>query len=204
MKSRVTTKQGDPGTTRVLSGEILPKTDPLLEATGWVDALRAHLALNRLELLQSDLADRQEQADFLLWVLHVLFLVGTEVNDPKNTKPEYRQETLGEHHLDRLERRQSALEERLDLPKAFIVCAATPLAAQLDITATTCRTLERRLLALKQATPQFDTTHLLPFINRLSDTLYILARHAEGGRHQAVDYSVLDSFGDAGESHTSV
>jgi cob(I)alamin adenosyltransferase len=180
MASHVTTKKGDDGTSRALSGEVLPKCHPVMECTGAVDSLRAQIALLRLTI-----------AELLNWMLHCLFLMGTEVNDPENTHPEYRQDTIGPRHLTRLEAAQSQLEAGLQLPRAFIVAASNVPAAQADLTATIARVLERRIVALKQETAAFDTAHLLPFINRLSDFFFVLARHLEQGDHRPVDYNVL-------------
>ena len=70
MKSQVTTKKGDLGTTRTLAGDVLSKADPVIECSGWLDALRAHIALLRLNILQQTPEDHEQLADFLLWLLH--------------------------------------------------------------------------------------------------------------------------------------
>ena len=192
MGSRVTTKNGDTGTTRTLSGALISKGDIVLECTGRVDALRAHLALLRLQVLERQARDAEAHAASLLWLIHACFLVGTEVNDPEAVHPEYRFDTLGAKHLAVLEREQARLEARITLPRAFISTASNLLAAQADIAATIARDLERELVRLKAAIPAFDTEYLIPFVNRASDYLYILARDLEEGQHVAVDYSVLE------------
>lgn len=192
MPSRVTTKKGDSGATRTLSGDIVSKSDLVLDCTGYLDALRAQLARLRLMLLRENAIDYDEHAEFLFWLLHVLFLVGTEVNDPEAKHPEYRVDTVQPKHLERLEAEQARLEGRLELPKAFIVSAANPAAAESDLCATVCRTLERNVVRLREATPDFDARQILPFLNRLSDYLFVLARHLEQGNHIPVDYTVLD------------
>jgi len=192
MKSRVTTGVGDSGATRTLAGEMTPKSHPILEATGQVDSLRAHLALIRLEILGSDHEDREAVAAALFWLLHVCFLVGTEVNDPEALHPEYRKETVGEKHLRFLEKDQTQMEGRITFPRAFIVSASSPLPARVDVAVTVARSLERSIVRLKEAVPAFEARHILAFVNRLSDYLYVLARYLEDGHHIAVDYSVLD------------
>ena len=71
--------------------------------------------------------------------------------------------------------------------------AGTPLAAEIDYNAALVRGLERALVGLKEAVPEFRGEALLAFVNRLSDYLFILARTVEGGQHQTVDYSALDA-----------
>lgn len=192
MKSRVTTKQGDRGTTRTLAGDWVSKGDPLIECGGWVDTLRAQIALLRVQLVEKMPEEYEEIGDFLFWLLHCCFLLGTACNDPLNKKPEYRRGDIGPLHLARLEQEQERLEERVRLPRAFIVCASSLHAAQADVAVTTARTLERHIVRLKETAPEFDAEHIIAFVNRLSDFLYVLARFLENGQHQSVDYSVLD------------
>lgn len=189
MKSQVTTGKGDHGETRILGGEVLPKSHPVLECTGSLDTLRAHLAMLRLETVK---AGHNDLAEFLLWVLHTCFLMGTAINDPKRRHHEYRIEDISEKHLRRLEAEQARLENETPLPRAFIAAASNPAAAWADLTATVARTLERNLVRLKEAEPAFEAEAILAYVNRLSDFLFILARRLEEGRHQTVDYSVLD------------
>lgn len=190
MKSHVTTGQGDTGQTRILSGDWVSKAHPILECTGWLDALRAQLALVRQNILHENPPGAEDHARFILWLLHCCFLVGSAVNDPLRKKPEYRMGEITNAYLARLEQEQARLEDHLELPRAFIACAANPLAAQIDLTTTTARTFERSLVRLKEALPEFDAEKLLAFCNRLSDYLYILARTLENGQHHPVDYTL--------------
>ena len=192
MTSPVTTKRGDTGTTMILAGERLPKSHPILQTTGKVDSLRAQTALLRMQILERGTAQQRELDEALFWLLHCYFLIGTAVNDPKGIHPEYRQADLDASHLARLEEIQTALEARVSLPQSFIVSASNSLAAQADVVATVARELERALVQLKEAIPEFEVTAILAFVNRLSDSLYIMARFLEEGNHVPVDYSVLD------------
>ncbi|MBI1318363.1 MAG: hypothetical protein GC168_05345 [Candidatus Hydrogenedens sp.] len=195
MKSFVTTKNGDAGTTRLISGEIVSKDHPAVVCTGVLDCFRAELARLRLRVIESGRSDANELGDFLFWLLHVCFLVGTQVNDPKRRHPEYRIQEVGEAHLTRLEAHQAQLEAGLNIPRQFIVSATSVLAAETDCCATHARELERAIVALQREEPQFDAVHLLCFVNRLSDYLVVLARHLEDGNHLPVDYTVLGPEG---------
>lgn len=192
MKSQVTTKQGDEGNTRSLAGDTLSKSHIIIECTGCVDEARAHTALLRHLILEAKPDDHEQWGEFLFWLTHVYFLIGTACNDPQNKHPEYRHGEVSDKHMDRLEAVQRDLEARITLPKQFVATASNTLAAQTDVTTTVVRRLERRLVALKEAVPEFDAAHILPFVNRLSDTLYMLARFLDNGNHVVVDYTVLD------------
>ena len=190
-RSQVTTKRGDQGETTALSGEHYSKSHPIMECTGAVDELRAQTALARLLVIDQAGPHCGEIGDFLFWLLHAYFLIGTACSDPRNLHPEYRHDCIGPLHLDKLEAFQTHLEQRVTLPHAFIVSAATTVSAHMDIAASVARRLERNLVRLKESVPEFDITHLYPFVNRLSDTLFMLARLLDGGEYQTVDYGVL-------------
>ncbi len=192
MRSQVTTKRGDQGKTVTISGDEYSKSHPLLECCGDLDALRAETALCRLEVMKSGREDAEELGAFLFWLLHVYFLVGTQCNDPENKRPEFRKGEVGETHLARLEEMQARLEAEVRLPKAFVVSASNELAARFDLLCTSARRLERGVVRLKEAVPEFAAAEILCFVNRLSDFLYILARYLEDGEHTALDYGVLE------------
>lgn len=189
MKSQVTTGQGDRGATRLLSGEVVPKHHPVVEATGALDTLRARLAYTRLVLLERE-PERRREADALWWLAHACFLMGSELSDPLNRKPQWKRGLVGAGHLAWLEREQAWLEEQVRLPRAFIVSAAGIPAAEVDLTAVAAREFERRLTAVAEMYPESRLAALFPFVNRLSDFLFLLARHLDHGRWQIVDYDL--------------
>jgi cob(I)alamin adenosyltransferase len=192
MKSQVTTKKGDTGETGALSGDRYPKSHPIMECVGTLDELRVHTAMARLRIVEEQPEGHRELADFLFWLLHVYFLIGSACSDPFDRHPEYRKGRVSRTHLDKLEAFQQRIEEQTPLPHAFIVSPRTMLAAQVDLACTTVRRLERNLVRLKEAVPEFDGVGIFAFVNRLSDSMYMLARYVERPDHCTVDYSVLD------------
>ena len=123
MKSRVTTKRGDHGETTALSHDAHPKSHPIIECVGVVDELRAHIALVRQLLLAARPGGHDETAAFLLWLLHVHFVIGAMCSDPLRKRPEYHKGFLADEHLARLEGEQARLERGLSLPRGFVVSA---------------------------------------------------------------------------------
>lgn len=189
--AKVTTRVGDGGTTRTLGGDVVSKGDLVIECTGQVDTLRAQIALLRLEILNADCPDREELGEFLFWLLHCCFVAGSAVSDPGNKHPEFRPVDIGPDHAARVEAEQERLQAGLALPKAFIVSAGNLVAARADVVATQARALERCVVRLPEREANFDEKDLLVFLNRLSDYLFVLARHLDGGNHQTVDYGLL-------------
>lgn len=164
-----------------------------MECTGALDELRAQTAFARLMLIERDAVRYADEAAFLLWLLHAYFSIGAQCSDPANRHPEYRTVDISPEHLAHLEAFQARLEERVRLPRAFIVTGANLQAASIDVAATFARRLERAIVRLHEAVPGFEAVQLLPFVNRLSDTLFMLARHVDGGDFHVVDYDAIGS-----------
>ena len=157
-----------------------------------LDELRAQTALVRLRILDERPEDCDRLADFLLWLLHVYFLIGSACSDPLNKHPEFRKRDLKPGDLAKLEAEQQWLEEQTPLPRSFIVSASNMLSGQADVACTVVRRLERNLVRLQEHVPEFEAADLLVFVNRLSDFLFMLARKLEHPTHMTVDYKVLD------------
>lgn len=189
-RSQVTSKRGDQGETTTLGGDDVSKSHPVIECCGCVDELRAYLALVRQQTLAQRPND-SESSEFLLWLLHCCFAVGSQCSDPRNAHPEYRKADITASHVKKLEAFQQKFEDEVKLPKQFIVSATNELAAQVDIATTIVRRLERAIVRVKEIEPSFDCATMLVFVNRLSDTLYMLARKFDDGKHQTVDYTLL-------------
>lgn len=161
-----------------------------MDAVGAVDEFRAHVAI-LLQMLRQDRPHDEESATLLRWIMTATFPIGTECSDPEREKPSYRALELTQSHLNHLEEEQARMEASIEWPNAFIIGASTQLAAQADLAAISARTLERKVVGLREAYPAFGAEVIFPFVNRLSDTLYVLARHLEDGKHDPVDYGLL-------------
>ena len=189
-RSQVTSKRGDKGETTTLGGDDVSKAHPVIECCGCVDELRAYLALVRQQTLAQRPDDTESEA-FLLWLLHCCFAIGSQCSDPRNSHPEFRNAYIGDAHVKKLESFQQEIEDDVKLPKQFVVSASNELAARTDIATTIARRLERAIVRVKEIEPTFDCATMLVFVNRLSDTLYMLARKFDDGKQQTVDYTLL-------------
>ena len=211
-KNSITTGIGDEGQTRTLGGEMISKADPIIEACGALDRLRAQTALLRLQLEEAPSAedilamgemlgldpdedlpeesesDPGEYVPVLDWLLSLYFMMGAAISDPTRKSPKAHHGGVTADHIQDIEREQGELEEQCDIPKGFIIGASNQLAAHADIVATLARDLERSLARLKETNPDFTDQNVLIFVNRLSDYFYMLARVLEEGNHQYVAY----------------
>lgn len=165
------TGRGDGGTTRLYSGEEVPKDAPPLEALGDLDELGCLLGLARLE------ARRQSTREALLSLQRRLFDVGAElVTSPD--KAEALPARAGPESIGQLEKQGLVLEGLRRLPEDFVVPGATLAAAHLDLARAVARRCERRVTALCRD-GWCRNSHLPVWMNRLSDYLWLLARSEE-------------------------
>jgi cob(I)alamin adenosyltransferase len=169
---KIYTRKGDDGTTGLLYGGRVPKDDPLPMAYGDVDEAQAFLGLARAE------ADRGGELDELLihverdlWVL-MADLATEAANRHKLTEGA---SLVTAAMVERLEDQIDALSTRFEAPTEFVVPGQHRTAALLDVARTVVRRAERS--ALRAADP---SSHVVPYLNRLSDLLWTVARWQEG------------------------
>ena len=178
-RSAVATGRGDDGTTGLLfGGERVAKDDIRTEAYGTVDEAVAAMGLARVELAEAGAA---ELAATILRLQRELFVVGAELA----TNPEAR-----DRAQDGVTRVSAAMVEGVDallreaeagieLPREFVVPGETRASAALELARTLLRRAERRTVTLAREDADIAEGRTLPYLNRLADLLWILARAAE-------------------------
>ncbi|MBL8778022.1 MAG: cob(I)yrinic acid a,c-diamide adenosyltransferase [Acidimicrobiales bacterium] len=170
---KIYTKKGDDGTTGLLYGGRVPKDSPLPTAYGEVDEAQAVLGLARAD------AERGGELDTLLIGLERdLWVLMAELA----TSPEHRDRLtpgaslVTEEMVLALEAQIDAVSERFELPTEFVVPGENRLSATLDLGRTVVRRAERHALSAVE-----DGSQVVPYLNRLSDLLWALARWQGGG-----------------------
>lgn len=166
---KIYTKTGDDGTTGLLGNGRVFKDDPRIDSYGTVDELNAMLGLARAG------QGLDSQADALIaLVQNELFAVGAALADPN---PEGRfHNAVAEGYAGRLEAEIDRLEAELPPLTQFILPGGTAAAAQIHLARTICRRAERLVVHLGHQ-PGVDVPHhLIAYLNRLSDFLFVLAR----------------------------
>jgi cob(I)alamin adenosyltransferase len=171
--TRIYTKAGDTGTTRLTNNEQVPKTDPRIAAYADVDECNAAIGV---ALALGGLAEEIEAV--LTVVQNDLFDVGADLSNPITPNSEYPPLRVTEEYVTRLEGWCDAFNGQLSKLDSFVLPGGTPGAALLHAARTVARRAERRAWALLEHDP--DRTGVLPakYLNRLSDLLFILARFA--------------------------
>ena len=169
---KIYTRKGDDGTTGLLYGGRVGKDSPATTACGDVDEAQAALGLARAT------AERGSELDELVVGLQRdLWVLMAEVS----TGPDRRDRLVAGRTLvtaDMVERLEPLIDDlttRFDPPTEFVLPGQTPTAAALDLARTVVRRAERSAVAAAAA-----GSHVVPYLNRLSDLLWTMARWQEG------------------------
>ncbi len=174
--TKVYTRTGDRGTTRLVGGLEVPKDHPRIEAYGTIDELNSVLGVCRSFLDGLPEAPRARLDALLAEIQDDLFNVGTELATP----PDARWEGLylpGESDVKRLEDAIDALNDDLEPLQEFVLPGGGRAGAFLHQARTVCRRAERRALALVPEQPDLEAGGLR-YLNRLSDLLFVASRWA--------------------------
>ena len=174
---RIYTRKGDTGTTGLLfGGARVSKADLRTDAYGTTDEAVSALGLARAALGEGELSE------LIVRLQRELFVVGAELA----THVEKRQKLIDgvtrvtaemttalEHEID-------ALEAKHAMPVEFVVPGETMAGAAVDLARTSVRRAERRAVALTNEGGLPDS-QVVPYLNRLADLLFVVARAADGG-----------------------
>ena len=176
---------GDRGMTSLLSGELVPKTHPRVEACGELDELASVLGACAASLAGDGGELRREIQDIQGTLLHIGASLATSDDSP--TAAMLR--GLGAEDIRALERAIERIEAALPPLQGFILPGGHPSAAWAHVARTVCRRAERRALAIPA--DRGETSRLaviVAWLNRLSSYLFVLARfcNAEHGVQETV------------------
>ncbi|HSK51801.1 MAG TPA: cob(I)yrinic acid a,c-diamide adenosyltransferase [Clostridia bacterium] len=184
--SAVATGRGDDGTTGLLfGGERISKDDARAEAYGTIDEAVATLGLARAELgLKRQLGvvppGLAGIADLILRIQRELFVVAAELatNPAAWDRLEDDRTRVSAAMVEGLDGLLRDLEAHVEMPTEFVVPGESRTSAAIEIARTVLRRAERRAVALDRD-GMVPGPHLLPYLNRLADLLWVLARATE-------------------------
>jgi len=168
---KIYTRGGDKGETSLAGGKRVPKHSLRVDAYGTVDEANAFIGLARLKTEGSaDLSLSRIQND--------LFDLGADLARPQGDPEDDAEKNalrITQPQIDRLEAEIDALNENLDPLKSFVLPGGSDAAAYLHAARTIVRRAERLATALMEIEPVNDKAVI--YLNRLSDHLFVLARH---------------------------
>jgi len=167
--TRIYTKSGDEGMTGLGGGRRVSKDSARVRAYGTVDELNSTigvaLALGLTERLTTELASVQNE----------LFDLGSDLCWPEDDERRGAIPTVQPHHVEKLERLIDEFNAVVGPLTNFLLPGGSPGAAQLHVARTVCRRAERETITLSHDEPIGEL--VLPYLNRLSDALFVMARY---------------------------
>ena len=184
--TRIYTRTGDQGETRLVDMSVAAKTDPRVAAYGDVDEANSTIGL---VLTLPDLDDRVRRV--LAQVQNELFDLGADLGNPLADSYEFEPLRITADYVERLEQWCDNFGESLPALHSFILPGGNPAGAWLHIARTTIRRAERTAWQAVEAygtepaqagtdRPGGVNPLAIHYLNRLSDLLFILSRVANG------------------------
>ena len=178
---KVYTKTGDKGTTALFGGTRVPKHHIRIDSYGTVDELNSYIGLIR------DQEFDQHHKDILIRIQDRLFTLGAILaTDPEKAVLKSGKERLNipkitEEDIEALEKEMDTMNESLPPMTHFVLPGGHTTVSYCHVARCVCRRAERLASALNDIEP-FDS-HVLMYLNRLSDYLFVLARKLSHDLH---------------------
>lgn len=180
--TRIYTRTGDLGNTRLTDNSVAHKTDPRVEAYGAVDEANAQLGV---AITTGGLSD--ELLAPLRVIQSELFDVGADLSNPVVAEPKWEPLRILESSVTRLERWCDELGSDLPNLRSFILPGGTSGSALLHVARTVVRRAERRAWECYDASgAETMNVHAITYLNRLSDLLFIMSRVANLGTDEVL------------------
>jgi cob(I)alamin adenosyltransferase len=174
--NKIYTKTGDDGTTGLVSGPRRLKHDLRVESYGTIDEANSAIGVARLHT-----SDMPQLDAMLARIQNDLFDLGADLSTPETDEPPaYEPLRIIDSQVERLEHDIDALNAGLKPLASFILPGGHPAAAYLHLARTIARRAERLMVALSRTEQERVSSPALRYINRLSDFLFVAARHANG------------------------
>lgn len=168
--TKIYTRGGDTGETSLAAGERVKKHDLRVAAYGAVDEANAAIGLARLHTAENEGVDHM-----LRRIQNDLFDLGADLSTTIKSDDRKERLRITEGQVAHLESEIDAMNEKLSELASFILPGGTAAAAALHLARTIVRRAERDVTALAEV--EDVSPAAIKYINRLSDHLFVMARH---------------------------
>ena len=167
--TKIYTRKGDGGTTALGGGQRIPKDSLRVQAYGTVDELSSAIGLALAHGLSPRLAE------VLPAIQNDLFNLGSDLSFTEADKAARPLPQIEARHIEKLESLIDELNEVVGPLENFILPGGSLGAAYLHLARTICRRAEREAVTLSRVEP--ISSQVVPYLNRLSDALFVVARY---------------------------
>lgn len=173
-KSKIYTRTGDKGETSLFTGERVSKDNPFIQALGAVDECNSAIGMSLSFLPHKPALEEVEKQ--LIQIQHALFDLGAAVATPRTsaTKNKIAKTRFDEEAITWIEQWIDEMDHQLPRLTTFILPGGHPAGAALHCARSICRRAEQILVPLN--THEDVSDHVLRFLNRVSDYLFIASR----------------------------
>ena len=159
------TKTGDQGTTGMLSGSRVRKSDDRIELIGTLDELNSHLGLVKVSA-------PTESRDKIEEIQRTLMVIMSGISDTGNKNYRITRDLVAE-----LEQEIDRVENLFPRTKGFVLYGGCELSARLDVARAVARRADRIFCKVKNVYGVHPIS--MEYVNRLADYLYVQARYAD-------------------------
>jgi cob(I)alamin adenosyltransferase len=172
---KIYTRSGDKGDTSLYTGQRVKKNDPLIDAIGTVDECNSAIGLS-ISLLPQ-LPEYKMHREHLELIQHALFDLGAALATPRTraTNSKIDRTRFDSHATELLEKWIDQMEQELPPLKTFILPGGHPAGSALHVARSICRRAERLVVPVNMHADVSD--HVLVYLNRLSDYLFVMSRY---------------------------
>lgn len=170
--ANIYTRTGDNGTTGLVGGQRVSKSDLRIELIGAIDELNAALGI-AVALLPKHNPVSNPIVAVLVKLQSELFAFGAQAGTPHDSA--YAQDYITDDHVVQLEQQIDQMQSSLPALRNFILPGGTAAAAHIHLARTICRRAERIFVGWTPENEAYAT--LGRYLNRLSDFLFVMARY---------------------------
>jgi len=170
-KAAVYTRTGDTGTTGLVGGTRIKKSDSRIHLYGEVDELNSYIGLGISFL------EKSFDKTLLQQIQSSLFDLGSNLACEKEKRLQFKLPQITTSSIEKLESDIDQMDSQLLPLKHFILPGGTQSAAAFHVCRTVCRRIERLMVDFEEHHPGEVPEHALVYVNRLSDYFFILSRY---------------------------
>ena len=171
MAFKIYTKTGDKGTTSLIGGTKISKSNIRIESYGTVDELNSWIGVIRDHITEALLREQLKE------IQDRLFTIGSALACDPDKETKLKIPDLHQGDIEFLEKAIDGMNESLPEMKAFILPGGHPAVSFAHVARCVCRRAERICVAMQDEGMEMEAL-VLQYLNRLSDYLFIVARYA--------------------------
>lgn len=170
MSFKIYTKTGDKGTTALIGGARVSKSHVRIESYGTVDELNSYLGMI------NDTAQNAEVSEMLREIQDRLFTIGSVLATNPDKEVKMKLPDVHDTDVTRLEQQIDKMNESLPEMRSFILPGGNLASSTAHVARCVCRRAERICVGMQEA-GEYVPDLIIKYLNRLSDFLFVLARH---------------------------